>query len=85
MERKIQDVKKTMNSVMDRTGCEDRWWLLAALFTIALMCVLPNSNGEIPLTVVTGQRVDVSKFMHFHFWQEVFVESHRKGTKEELA
>ena len=74
-----------MNSIMDRTGCEDQWWLLVALFTIALMCVLPNSNGEIPLTVVTGQHVDVSKFMHFHFWQEVFVESHRKGTKEELA
>ena len=85
VERKIQDVKKTMNSVMDRTGCEDRWWLLAALFTITLMCVLPNANGEIPKTVVTGQRVDVSKFMHYHFWQEVFVESHRKDQKEELA
>ena len=30
-ERKIQDVKRTMNSVMDRTGCESRWWLLAAI------------------------------------------------------
>jgi hypothetical protein len=84
-ERKIQDVKKTMNSIMDRTGCPSRWWLLAGLFTISLMNVLPNSNGLIPDSVVTAQQTDVSKFMHFHFWQEVFVESHRKGEKEELA
>eukprot|EP00977_Amphora_coffeiformis_P026785 scaffold30302_cov92-Amphora_coffeaeformis.AAC.1 len=23
--------------------------------------------------------------MHFHFWQEVFVESHKEGQREELA
>ena len=84
-ERKIQDVKKTANGIMDRTGCPNCWWLLATLFTIMLMNYLPNSNGEIPYTCVTGQIGDISKFMHFHFWQEVFVESHRKNEKEELA
>ena len=34
---------------------------------------------------VTGQIEDVSKFMHFHFWQEVFVETGNKEKKEELA
>ena len=33
----------------------------------------------------TGQIPDISKFMHFHFWQEVLVESHRKDKTEELA
>ena len=42
-------------------------------------------NGEIPLAVITGQIPDVSKYMHFHFWQEVYVESHKKGQKEQLA
>eukprot|EP00977_Amphora_coffeiformis_P004184 scaffold855_cov97-Amphora_coffeaeformis.AAC.1 len=46
---------------------------------------LPNSDGEIPITKITGQIRDVSKFMHFHFWQEVFVKSHKEGQREELA
>ena len=46
---------------------------------------LPNANGEIPLSVATGQTPDISKFMHFHFWQDVFVESHDRGKKEEHA
>ena len=50
-----------------------------------LFCHLPNSNGEIPLTVQMGQTPDILKFMHFHFWQEVLVESHRKDKTEELA
>jgi len=78
-------VKRHMNNIMDRTGCPSKWWLLAAMFVIMLMNHLPNANGEIPLAVVSGQIPDVSKFMHFHFWQEVFVESHRPEKKEELA
>ena len=55
------------------------------LFVLMLMNHTPNVNREIPTTVVSGQIADVLKFMHFHFWQEVFVESHKKGKKEELA
>ena len=56
-------------------------------FSLSLMlfCHLPNSNGEIPVAVQTGQIPDISKFMHFHFWQEVLVESHQKDKTEELA
>ena len=84
-ERGVQDVKRTMNNVMDRTGCPEKWWLLCAFFVLGLFNHLPNSNGEIPLAVITGQIPDVSKYMHFHFWQEVYVESHKKGQKEQLA
>ena len=84
-ERKIQDVKRTMNNIMDRMGTPKGWWLLAAIFTLQLFLVIPNANGEIPNTVVTGRPTDISKFTHFHFWQEVFVESHKDGQKEELA
>ena len=84
-ERKIQDVKHTMNNAMDRTGCPARVWLLCVIFTLMLFCHLPNSNGEIPLAVQMGQIPDISKIMHFHFWQEVLVESHHKDTTEELA
>ena len=73
VERKIQDIKRTMNGIMDRTGCPSKWWLLAALFTIGLMNYLPNSSGDIPLTCISGHICDMSKHMHFHYWQEVFV------------
>ena len=50
-----------------------------------LFCHIPNVHGEIPQAVQTGQVQDISKFMHFHFWQEVFVKSHKKNKSEELA
>ena len=85
MERHIQDLKRTTNNIMDRVGCPSKWWLLATTFVITLFNHLPNVKGEIPAEVISGCLQDVSKFMHFHFWQEVFVESHKKGKREELA
>eukprot|EP00977_Amphora_coffeiformis_P011219 scaffold2692_cov115-Amphora_coffeaeformis.AAC.2 len=84
-ECQIQNIKCNMNNGMDGTGCPSCWWLLAATFVILLMNHLPNSEGDIPITKITGQIPDVSKFMHFHFWQEVFVESHKDGQRKELA
>ena len=74
-----------MNNTIDHIGCPGKWWLLAALFIILLMDHLPNAKGEIPITKVTGQIPDVLKFMHFHFWQELYVESHNEGMHEELV
>ena len=59
--------------------------ILCVIFMLMLFCHLPNSNGEIPLAVQTGQIPDISKFMHFHFWQEALVESHQKDKTKELA
>ncbi len=83
-ERKIQDVKRMSNSIMDRVGCPAHYWLLAILFTVALCNVLVNSNGEIPQAVVTGEVIDISPFLEFHFWEEVFVATD-KGGEEVLA
>ena len=74
-----------MNNTMDHTGCPVRARLLCATFMLMLFCHLPNLNGEISLAMQTGQILDILKFMHFHFWQEVLVESHRKDKTEELA
>ena len=82
VEHKIQDVKCTMNAVMDRTGCPKKWWLLCALFVIVLFNHLPDSNGEIPLMEIAAQIQDISKFAHFHCWQEAFVESPDGGEAE---
>ena len=82
VKRKIQDLKRMMNSVVDRTGCPKKWWLVCALFVIVLFNHMPNANGDIPLSEITARIVDISKFMHFHCWQEVFVEKPDGGEEE---
>jgi len=84
-ERAMQDVKRRLDGTMDRMNVPSEAWLITIKFILMLMLVLPNSNGLIPGTVVTGQTMDISKFMHFHFWQEVFVATDDKNAKEELA
>ena len=69
--------------VGDIQSCAD--FVIVFAFSIVMPCHLPNSNGEIPVAVQTGQIPDISKFMHFHFWQEVLVESHCRDKAEELA
>jgi hypothetical protein len=62
------------------------------LFVIDLFNVLANRHGEIPLEMLTNQTVDISAYLSFHFWEEVFVsvdsDDHLKRKrlgKEELA
>ena len=74
IERRIQDLKRMMHGIMDRVGCPPSFWLLCLLYVIHLLNVLSNSKGCIPLTVVTGTETDISPYLDFHFWQEVFVE-----------
>ena len=83
IERHIQDVKRMIKGIMDHTGCPSSYWLLCLLYVVGLLNVLANSKGCIPLTVVTDLLTDVSPYLDFHFWQEVFVEV--PGGGEQLA
>ena len=74
VERRIQDVKRITNNVMDRVGCPSKFWLLCILFVISLLNVVVNANGAIPNSVISGVVTDVSPFLTFHFWEEVFYE-----------
>ena len=74
VERHIQDVKRMSNNIMDRVGCPSGYWLLCTLFVIGLLNHLVNVNSVVPMTVVTGEITDVSPYLSFHFWQEVFFE-----------
>ena len=66
-----------VKSIMDCVGCLSMLWLLCALNVIGLLNVLVNSKGVIPLQVVTRYHVDISPYLDFHFWEEVFVEDPR--------
>ena len=70
-------------SIMDRVGCASSTWLLCVLYVIGLLNVLTNSKGVIPLQAVAGHQVDISTYLDFHFWEEVFVEDPNGG--EQLA
>ena len=74
IERCIQDVKRMSNNIMDRIGCPTKFWLLCTLFTISLLNHLVNVNGAIPMSLITSQVTDISAFLTFHFWEEVFFE-----------
>ena len=75
----IQDIKQMVHGIMDCIGCPALFWLLCLLYVIGLCNILMNSKGKIPLTMVMGTEMDVSLYLDFHFWQEVFVEVPRGG------
>ena len=70
---RLQDLKRMIHGIMDRVGCPPVYWLLCLLYVIGLLNILSNSKRCIPLTIVTGQITDISPYLDFHFWQEVFV------------
>ena len=72
IERRIQDVKRMTHNIMDRVACPAKYWLLTMLFVVGLLNVLVNTNGAIPAQLVTGELVDVSPYLEYHFWEEVF-------------
>jgi len=72
-ERKIQEVKKLTNAIMDRTATKAKYWLLCLLFCVALLNHLAckSLDWETPLYKATGQRPDISAFLIFHFNEKV--------------
>ena len=65
------------------TGFPQHFWLLCLLYVVGLLNILSNLNGQIPLTVITGEQTNISPYLDFHFWQEVFFEV--PGGGEQLA
>ena len=84
IERHIQDVKCMTNNIMDHVACPAKYWLLTMLFVVRLLNILVNTNGAIPEQLVTGEIVDVSPYLEYHFWEEVFCEDIKSG-KEHLG
>ena len=80
---RIQDVKRMTTSIMDHVGCQAHWWLLCMTYVVGLLNHLTNSKGYIPKTVLTGEITDVSPYLDYHFWREIFVKSPKGG--EQLA
>ena len=73
-ERRIQDVKRLVNTIMDRTGTPAVYWLLCTLYVIYLLnhVVHEKLGGLTPITKAFGYEADISALLTFHWWQPVY-------------
>ena len=77
-ERRIQDVKKHTNILLDRTGSPAEMWLLCMLYVMDLHNHLASTNVQnhiTPIQKAFGYVPDISKFLQFHWWQRVLYKS----------
>ena len=84
-ERRIQDIKKTTNAIMDRTGTPAKFWLLCTLYVVTLFNHLAQQTVKniTPLQAAHGQQPDVSKFLSFHWWEPVYYRVEKPGFPSE--
>jgi len=73
-ERQVQEVKKEVNTLMDRTGTPAQYWLLCTLFIVYLsnLMSLPSLNWLTPTEVAFGYKPDISSILHFSWWEPVY-------------
>jgi len=72
-ERKIQQLKQMTNVILDRTGAPSSLWLLALMYVaFVLNHTWSNNIKNALLTALLGVTVEISIFLCYHFWQEVY-------------
>ena len=73
-ERRIQEVKKTTNVLLDRTGSPDELWLLCAMYVVFLLNHLSHKilDYRTPLEVAFGETPDISSLLSFRWYDDVF-------------
>jgi hypothetical protein len=66
-ERRIQDVKRMSNTLMDRTGTPNKFWLLCLLYTVYVINRLATEslNWKTPMEAAFGQKPDISALLAF--------------------
>ena len=80
-ERMIGHVKESHERLLDRTGTPACFWLRGLLFLTEMSRHLshPALEGKSPIEFITGQVPDISKYLHFR-WFEI-VNYHVKDTE----
>ena len=73
-ERRIQDVKKVSNQIMDRTGTPASFWLLSLLHTTYILNRLSTESLDwlTPYEKAFGQKPDISAILAFRWWEPVY-------------
>ena len=80
VERRYQTVKGLVNLVLNKSGAPAELWLLCLLWVLYILnrCSCSAINGDIPMTRLTGQTVDISNMFQFSFYDKVYFATGRK-------
>ena len=73
-ERRYQEVKRSTNILMDRTGAPSNTWLLAVMYVCFILNILSTASldWKTPYQVLYGQTPDISEVFQFEFWEPVY-------------
>jgi hypothetical protein len=73
-ERRIQDVKKESNRIIDRTGTPASDWLLSLLHTTYILNRLSTESLDwlTPYKKALGQKPGISAVLSFRWWEPVY-------------
>jgi Reverse transcriptase (RNA-dependent DNA polymerase) len=73
-ERRIQEVKKLSNQLMDRTNTSPHLWLLCVNYSIYLLNRLATASldWKTPIEAATGQQPDISALLAFRWYEPVY-------------
>ena len=78
-ERRIQEIKRFCNTIMDRTGTPPEMWLLCLMFVVFLMNRLSTESlgGITPIEAAFNFKPDTSPLLGFHWWQPIYYDDSR--------
>jgi len=72
-ERRIQQLKTLVNTIMDRVGAPPHTWFLCLQYvTFLLNSTFSAQLKCTPLFALTGSTNDISMMLYFYFWQPVY-------------
>ena len=85
-ERRIQEVKKLSNALLDRTGSPPSLWLLCVQHVVYILNRLSTESlqWKTPLEAATGQQPDISAILAFHWYEPVYFK-HYKSSSDKVA
>ena len=77
-ERRIQEVKKLSNQMLDRTGAPPNLWLLCVLYIVYLLNRMSSEtlDWKTPIEAATGQQPDISAIISFRWYEPVYYKSY---------
>jgi Reverse transcriptase (RNA-dependent DNA polymerase) len=84
-ENRYSTLKAATNRVMNLSGAPANTWLLALIYVCLLLNHLASAalGWKSPLQALTGQRPDISKFLHFSFFEPVYYHSYSNSFPSE--
>ena len=73
-ERRIQEVKKLSNTLLDHSGSPPSLWILCVQHVVYLLNRLSTESlhWKTPLEAATGQTPDISALLAFHWYEPVY-------------